>query len=49
MALSGTAWTWAVIPALAGELPDRAGFYRRLDPATPARTMAARMTALTGR
>jgi hypothetical protein len=45
---SGNPWLWALIPALLGELLDRAGFYRRLDPATPARTMAARMTAATG-
>ncbi|MGD2113852.1 MAG: dimethyl sulfoxide reductase anchor subunit [Acidobacteriota bacterium] len=46
---SGTPWPWAFAAALPGELLDRAGFYRRLDPATPARTMAARMTAATGR
>lgn len=40
-----SSWWAPLLPALAGELLDRAAFYHRLEPASPARTMAAQMTA----
>lgn len=43
----GWAWTGAFTVALIGELLDRAGFYHRLEPASPGRTMAAQLTAAT--
>jgi len=42
-------WWVPLLPALAGELLNRAAFYHRLEPASPARTMAAQMTAAAGR
>jgi len=48
LATAGAPWPWVLAIALAGELLDRAAFYHRLEPASPARTMAAQMTAAVG-
>ncbi len=49
LAATDVHWPWVLLTALAGELLDRAAFYHRLEPASPARTMAAQMTAALGR
>jgi len=48
LAVAGAPWPWVLGIALTGELLDRAAFYHRLEPASPARTMAAQMTAAVG-